>query len=131
MFRDVKKGDKVYALTKGWGKITDIDLKNIYIVVSFEDGDTREFFIDGKYYEDDKFPSLFWEEVKFDIPKNPLPRLEVDTKVLVWATGSNRFKRYFSHFNEDGDIVCFCSGADSWSSAGGTSAWSNWELADD
>jgi hypothetical protein len=68
MFSDVKKGDKVYALTKGWGKIIDVDLKNIYIVVSFEDGDTREFFVDGKYYEDDKFPSLFSAPLNMFLP---------------------------------------------------------------
>jgi hypothetical protein len=75
------------------------------------------------------FPILFWNE--FEIPSKafikPLPKLEVDAKVLVWNDSSEiKEKRYFSHFNK-GRIYCYEQGCTSWS---GTTAhdWDNWEI---
>lgn len=58
------------------------------------------------------------------------PKFEVDTKVVVWETPELKVNRYFSHFDDKGQIHCFCNGSTSWSNSG-TSPWTNWELADE
>jgi hypothetical protein len=62
-----------------------------------------------------------------------LPKLEVDTKVLVWDSyGKIKLKRYFSHFDTKGVIYCFIDGLTSWTGYGQLpTKWDNWELADD
>lgn len=66
-----------------------------------------------------------------EAPQKPLPVLEVDAKVLVWADPSKKHRRHFSHFN--GDRICtFDSGATSFSMLHRNSitSWPYWELVD-
>jgi hypothetical protein len=60
-----------------------------------------------------------------------LPQLEVDTKVIVGESYLPHFRRYFSHFGEDGRIYCFAGGNTSWSADGETTPWRYWKLAEE
>jgi len=131
MFEDVKKGDKVWSFVYGWGVVEDIRKKKLQITVKFKN-ERDTFTLDGKMYKTDMYQTLFWDEVKFDIPKKPLPDLAIDTKVLVWdLEGVVMYKRYFKKFNNDGKIVCFEDGKTSWSSPKNKEvSWSYWELSE-
>ena len=132
MFKDAKVGDKVWSFTDGWGEVTRIYDEDIYqIYVEF--GRNRvAFAVDGKSVECHLYQTLFWDEVKFDIPKKPLPDLAIDTKVIVWVMeGYEKRKRYFKKFDKNGKIVCFSDGTTSWSSPKNKEvSWSYWELAE-
>ncbi len=128
MFSNAKVGDRVWSVANGWGTIIRIDLNRFPIVVDFTNSVRSCYTKEGIFTPNDAIPSLFWNE--FEIPEEayirPLPKLDVDTKVLVWD-GLMKCRRYFSHFNEHGKIVCFDSGT-SWSNNGKLVWWSNWEL---
>lgn len=132
MFKDAKVGDRVWNLANGFGKIVEIYPKAKFsLVVEFHGVARKTFNYDGREFNTDTNPTLFFDEIKFEIPKKPLPKLEVDTKVIVWDNhgSSNKFKRYFSHFNEDGRIAVFINGTTSWSNRGGhVSSYNNWKL---
>ena len=69
-------------------------------------------------------------EVIITATSKPLPKLEVDTKVLVWDSLDRVLKRYFSHFDEYGNINVFANGTTSWN-YNITVPYSYWELAND
>lgn len=127
-FSDAKVGERVWSLTEGWGTI--IERSRPYtrypLTVKFENI-THSYTLWGRFRTSDHNPTLFWDEVRFEIPEKPLPQLEVDAKVLVWGCScESRVKRHFSHF-ENGALRAFDRGHTSWT-GGHTSAWPNWEL---
>lgn len=128
-FETAKVDDKVFYIKHGWGLISKVFPKNMRpITVQFSKY-ARSYMFNGKYSETDRNQVLFWDEVIITPPPKQAPKLEVDTKVLVWgAEGSEKHKMYFSHFNQAGKIKVFNDGATSWSAIR-TYAWSNWELA--
>lgn len=130
MFKDAKVGDRVWSQTQGWGKIVEFKTSGAYpIIVIFDNEINISYTLEGKISLHDLHPSLFWGEIKFDIPPKPVPNLPLDTKVLVWRyPGDYKHKRYFSH-SEDGVVYCFANGGTSWST-GETTPWDNWELAE-
>jgi hypothetical protein len=101
------------------------------IVVEFDNGDGIAYRFDGRYNKNRLNPELFWDEIRFEIPKPPLPDLEVDTKVFVWVIDTVRYKRHFSHFDKEGNIVCFDDGKTSWTTEGCVASWENWELIEE
>ena len=112
-FETAQVGDKVYHYRYGWSTITNIKKESDYpIIIDYDFSFTYEGFAD----KSDSNPSIFWDEVKIVPPSKPLPKLEVDTKVLVWDN-SNCIKRkgHFSHFDEKGKMHVFASGTTSWS----------------
>lgn len=124
MFRNAKKGDKVWSIKFGWGTIAQIiKPSECPIGVDFKDSCRLWYCTDGRYSQDDILPSIFWNE--FTIPdeafKKPLPNIEVDTKVLVWYVNngsiSNKQRMHFSGFTEDGKIMVYQDGRTSFSSA--------------
>ena len=61
----------------------------------------------------------------------PVPDLKRDDPVIVWQKNNTEtFRRYFSHFNEDGDIVCFENGKTSWTTDK-TTVWDYYKLTED
>lgn len=67
-FDNAKVGDRVWYIIKGWGEVERV-IKNIGIRVRFKVSETVEvsevFTFDGKRYQlNDKYPMLFWNEVK-------------------------------------------------------------------
>ena len=127
-FETAKVGDKVYHYRYGWSTITNIKKESNYpIIMDYDFSFTYEGFAD----KSDHNRTLFWDEVVITPPAKPVPKLNVDTKVLVWG-GLNEepAKRYFSHFDENGKIATFSGGRTSWTKAG-VIVWEHWELAKD
>lgn len=135
-FKDAKMGDKVWDFRYGWGYVFSINEYTYPLNVSFGMHHAA-YLVDGYSSRFDKNPSLFWDEIKFEIPTTPLPNLIVDTKVLVWShvlngsTNTNiiKSKRYFSHFDKDGKIHTFVNGCTSWTTSTTINGWDDWELA--
>lgn len=129
-FENVKVGDKVWSLNKGWGVVEKIEVLNRYpLRVMHDDGSSETYTADGKLYKNDKYPLIFWDEVVFQVPEKPLPKLEVDAKVVVWNHGQ-KHNMHFSHFAEGGGIIRMCtfdSGKTSFTTQE-TSLWSNYEV---
>ena len=135
MFNNAKIGDKVFDyLLQQWGTVVMIRLDiNWYpLLVEFDKRGVIGYTFDGKRDIKDKVQALFWNEVKpITPPDKPLPKIEVDTPVLVWRDDElYKYKRYFSHFDSEGNMYCFISGATKWSSNGNIALWDNWELAE-
>ena len=127
-------GDEVFDIKHGWGLVSKIYPKNMRpLTVQFSKYD-RSYMFSGKYSETDKNQVLFWDEVSITPPEKPLPKLEVDTKVLVWDTShTEKTKAYFSHFDKHGKAVTFGYGKTSWSRNNDETlfTWQHWELAKD
>ena len=131
MFEDVKKGDKVWSFVYGWGVVEDIRKKKLQITVKFKN-ERDTFTLDGKMYKTDMYQTLFWDEVKFEIPNKPLPDLPIDTKLLVWGEKDKRkYKRHFKKFNKNGKIVCFSYGETSWTAGDDETEWDYLEVVDE
>ena len=125
-FEDAKVGDRVFDYKYGWSTITNIKKESDYpIIIDYDFSFTYEGFAD----KSDHNRTLFWDEVVITPPAKPLPKLEVDTKVLVWdADDYPKQKRYFSHFDSNSNIYVFVLGGTSWTSSQ-TAKYHNWELA--
>lgn len=82
-FENAKVGDKVWTIDDDWGTITQIDEeKDNPIVVEFEFCQLS-FTIKGFRFKNDKRQSLFWDELKYEIPIRPLRK--IIKKINVWA----------------------------------------------
>ena len=127
-FETAKVGDRVWRLDYGKGVTIDNVVKADIYPIKIR---TDHFTMDGTQQGGGDWRVLFWDEINITAPPKPLPKLEVDTKVLVWDN-SNCIQRkgHFSHFDEKGKMHVF---------AGGTTSWSHkeiipynyWELAKD
>ena len=134
-FEDAKVWDRVFDIRHGWGVVEYINkYEGLYpIQVRFK-ANTCAYAYDGKAYIEHISQSLFWDEVIITPPEKPLPKLEVDTKVLVWDTShTEKTKAYFSHFDKHGKAVTFRYGKTSWSRNTDETlfTWQHWELPKD
>lgn len=92
MFRNAKVGDRVWGFRHGWGTITSTSHLNVYpLFVLFDNGKQESFTIEGKVDNyDDKNPTLFWNEIKFEISEksfnleNELRKLEIKKFEYDW-----------------------------------------------
>jgi len=132
MFKNAQMNDRVWDSRYGWGTVRAIYPKNVYPVkVEFDFRLLKkDYSFDGKSSLEYTYQVLFWNEFKVPIEAfvKPLPKLEKDTKVLVWDDNNlSKRKRYFSHFSKEGTIYCYEQGCTSWT--GTTSQeWDYWEL---
>lgn len=127
-FELARVGDRVWDIRLGWGVVHHINTNNVYpVAVSFPNGDRLLYTTEGFHDTSHVTQSLFWDEVVIEAPQKPLPKLEVDTKVLVWNSNTIKHKRHFSHFSPTGRIVCFYDGMTSWTTES-TTEWEDWEL---
>jgi hypothetical protein len=134
MFKNAQTGDRVWNLRYGWGIIKKIRSNTKMKLEVFFDIDVSptlaDYTADGKGSIWDLHPELFWNEFKFPPEAfiKSLPKLEKDTKVLVWEGDyDTKRKRHFSHFDKEGKIYCYEHGMTSWTARIST-AWENWEL---
>jgi len=94
-FDGIKVGDRVWSFDFGWGEVEEIKEEK-YILVVFKD--EYEHIIDYGYYNFDgqkidnitNFKEslnqvLFWDEVKFEIPKRP----KIELKETEWKINLN------------------------------------------
>lgn len=70
-FDNAKVGDRVWSIRYGWGKIKNVALNKVYgLLIEFlrSDGTPYEcvYTFDGKDYDSDRYPTLFWNG--FHIP---------------------------------------------------------------
>jgi len=72
-FESAKVGDWVWSSTQGWGSVIDNHDGTTYpIRVSFNNGNIiTTFTTNGMRVESDKYPTLFWDEVKITAPSKP------------------------------------------------------------
>ena len=73
MFEKAKVGNKVWSFNYGWGNIIEIDPNAeypLYVEFNFENYHDS-FTYKGFRNKNDKNPSLFWNEIKFEIPEKP------------------------------------------------------------
>lgn len=125
-FETAQVGDKVWCLYYNkWFTITNIRKEDAYPIKT----EINSYTLDGRL-NTHSIRTLFWDEVAITPPEKPLPKLEVDTKVLVWDTQDSKVKRYFSHFDKDGTINVFASGTTSWN-YNITLPYNYWELVKD
>ena len=135
-FSDAKVGDRVWSLTEGWGVIKNRSSKHTQypLYVGFDNGIHRTYTLWGLVCFTDLNPTLFWDEVQIEIPEKPLPQLEVDAKVFVWDQDGRKYKRHFSHFDEEGRLFAFNYGHTSFSNECSpevwVTKWDNWEVAE-
>ena len=128
-FEDAKVGDKVWCLYfEEWSTITNINMGYKYPIQT----ELNSYTIAGRM-NINRGRTLFWDEVKIVPPSKPLPKLEVDTKVLVWDSEKKvKLHRHFSHFEKNGKIVTFAEGRTSWSQGDKSVVdWEYWELPKD
>jgi len=135
MFRDVKKGDKVFDyIRQKCGTVLTRNHSNekYHLKEKFGKQSYKLYTFEGKEYTKDKTPVLFWDEALPIVPpKKPLPDLKVDTRVIVCDDiNCGKYRRHFSHFEPDGTIICFTNGNSEWTSNGSTTDWEHWELAE-
>ena len=135
-FTDAKVGDRVWSITNGWGVVKERRSPHYQypLNVEFEGGSCRLYTLWGRLHIEDQNPTLFWDEVKIGTPEKPLPKLEVDAKVLVWGPDGRKRNRHFSHFDDEGRMFAFSNGQSSFTNEcsleNGVTAWDKWELAE-
>lgn len=103
-FSNAKVGEGVWSSIHGWGNIIGVAPVSTSrdIAVAFDDGDYIEtFYYDGRLSKDDKYPTLFWNEIK-------LPTDEEDKRPfdLVEYLRENLKTKEFKN-NEDNYTFCY------------------------
>lgn len=135
-FENAKVGDRVWHLHCKWGTIRAIRPDKFFpIEVKYDTGGEGSFTLSGVELITNDVATLFWDEVTIIAPPKPLPKLAVDTKVLVWNTHgdtTSKTKRYFSHFSSSGNPCCFFSGRSSFTKESDADwiEWDKYELAE-
>jgi len=95
MFEDAKVGDRVWSIVYGWGKIkqADVDIvgPDFKLEVEFLNSRDRNeshiyivYTLEGKNGLSDKYPTLFWDEVKITPPPKPKKEVEVDIYMNIY-----------------------------------------------
>lgn len=119
-FDNAKVGDRVFDLLKGWGTIVEIRKNEEYPIYVNGDIDSFcTFTLDGKRYDKDVTPTLFWNE--FHIPtdeedKKPFDLVEFLRKNLepkefeyekenFYIYYSPYGKRWYSHITTYDDVL--------------------------
>ena len=108
MFRNAKVGDRVWYIAKGWGTIVEINEDREYPIVFIADVDSFcTFTFDGKRDVNDKNPSLFWDEIKYEIPEKPtIFNLENELRKLIIKEFEFEERNYYLYYNlEDEEIA--------------------------
>ena len=128
-------GDRVYSYSRrDWGIIESVT-KNGKYHIKFDNapGTERSIYNFDCSCESNKSRDLFYDIPTFNIPKKPLPKLDVDTKVLVWNNtqirDASKTKRHFHSFDQNGKCLTYPGGSTSWTyNNNDLVAWDNWEL---
>jgi len=127
-----KEGNRVfsYALQQ-WGTVEEEEktyTPNVVIVRFDGLKDIRIYTEDGRLFDEDKAPDLFYDKVSITPPLKPLPDLKVDDKVIVWNNPKFKYYRHFAGWKDGGEMGCFTDGGTSWSNPNDIYVWENWEI---
>lgn len=109
MFRNAKVGDRVWHIRKGYGKIYAIDNNSKFrIHVQFEDESNIWFLTDGREFEGDINPSLFWDEINFEIPEKSFDLKEA-FKILEEIEFKEYTDNYYIYYDMEGEELNYDS----------------------
>lgn len=106
MFRNAKIGDRVWDYLCGWGTIIEIsnDNRSFYpLVVEFGKKEQGTYTFNGKRYIEELNQRLFWEEIKFEIPKSF--DLKEELKKLEIVKFENKKLNYFLYYDNDNNSI--------------------------
>lgn len=82
MFEDAQNGDRVWDFNLGWGSINNVATDTKSFAVVFDLRGIRRFNFGG-VMRDNNHQTLFWDEIKFDIP--PRPKRKVKKVIEGWV----------------------------------------------
>lgn len=103
MFRKARIGDKVWDYTKGWGIISNDCLiqnnRDFPVIVEFKNSTKESYSFDGKKHYEDLNPSLFWDEIKFEVPEKPFNLKEFLKEHLEPKEFEYNEKNYFLYWS--------------------------------
>ena len=76
-FEAVKPLDRVWCIRRGWGVVNHVNFSLRYpVIVVFPDLENprrrNEYTVDGKEYDKDNSQVLFWDEIRFEVPAQPV-----------------------------------------------------------
>lgn len=135
---EFKLGDVVHDRRfPGNGLVAEIDYTDNYpIKVKFSDcAEQGSYTFEGKYHW--KFPRTLFFGPLPEVPKEwievedkpILTDLKIDDKVMVRDIDDAGWKkRKFAGISDNGDILCFVSGCDSWANIMSPQKWKEWRL---
>ena len=121
-FEDAQVGDRVWDFLCGWGTIININKDEGYpMKIKFDNYRNRyeTYTLDGKNYVENN-PSLFWNEIKFEIPEKPfdlekeLKKLEIKDFIveefnynLYWCNKSKKIECNYGYWSENPLAIYF------------------------
>lgn len=77
MFKNAKIGDRVWSFSNGWGTIDEITTESVYaLIIKFDNKEVISYTFDGRFSTSDALPTLFWDEIKFEIPSKPKQKVK-------------------------------------------------------
>lgn len=124
MFRDAQVGNRVWDYERNcWGTIISISKECHYpLKVKLDNKYSEELYytIDGKSSTRNVNPSLFWNVIKFDIPKKPfnleneLKQLEIKDFIveefnynLYWNNKDKKIECNYGYWTENPSVIYF------------------------
>jgi len=124
----LQPGDYVWAIRHGWIKVFSITPDRTFIVKA-DGGQTYTYFNDGRYFENDKFPTVFLEPL-LQLDQTPKPIVfKPGDKVMVRSNIRPWRRRYFAYRDPDfPGIFCYIGGTTHWSSNSKTAYWEVYRL---
>lgn len=140
-FETAKVGDRVFSLVAGWTEISKLEVGKAYPITVKKVGDQfpceTQFLLNGKL-RDSGEQILFWDEIKFDVPKKPVEVPAKDVLVLVkTCCNSTPLPRYSTGvLKSNRELLCYEAGCtskthgSSFSNGGKITSWPMWAVAE-
>ena len=94
MFSKAKVGDRVWDFIEHWGTIIRIhDKSDFPLIIKFDNKEERIYKINGQAYGENMTIRLFWDEIKYEIPKKPFDLEEEFKKLRIkeFVTGEANY----------------------------------------
>ena len=108
MFRNAKTGDRVWDFLYGYGKVLEVDKDRLW--VEFDESlcidKKRVYTFDGKLRGVGYPQTLFWNEIKFEIPKKPFD-LESELRKLKIVEFKKDKQNYFLLWDSDLENIAY------------------------
>lgn len=95
---EVKVGDRVWDMRRGWGEVGAIDAENTDHPICVRWVEDFEWFTkEGKEYIEEETPTLFWQPIEFEIPKKP--KQKPKEKAWQWiCKAGHKYWLTYSHY---------------------------------
>ena len=132
MFSDACVGDTIYSMEHGPVRIVEIQQEEPYYPIKVELGPLKEYVwitVDGKANVAFPMPTFFWSKPGIIIPPKPLPKLAVDTPVLVRDPDTAWIPAHFAEWGGARRIRTWVGGRTSHTSQA-MQSWLEWKLPD-